>query len=57
MAYRKRISPAAHEEQSDCEQPPKNYAAITRKAGGSGIQLRVACRKRDKGLQSGHPGQ
>jgi len=36
---------------------PKNYAAITRKAGGSGIQLRVACRKRDKGRQSGHRGQ
>jgi len=32
-------------------------AAITRKASGSGIQLREACRKRDKGRQSGHPGQ
>ena len=36
---------------------PMNYAAITRKASGSGIQLREACRKRDKGRRSGHPGQ
>ena len=34
--------------------PPKNYAAIIRKAGGSGIQLRVACRRKDIWRQSDH---